>query len=139
VVGAGPGGLAAAYHLAKFGHSVEVYEAGPKSGGMMRFGIPQYRLPRNIVEAEIQRIESMGVTIHLNKKVEDLEQVMKDGKFDAGFVAIGAHLNKRIDLPGRDAGRMIDALSFLRTMDGPSPLKIGKRVAVYGGGNTASH
>ena len=80
------------------------------------------------MEAEIQRIESMGVTIHLNKKVEDLEQVMKEGKFDAVFLAVGAHLNKRMDLPGRDAGRMIDALSFLRTMDGPSPLKIGKRV-----------
>lgn len=137
VIGAGPSGLSAAYHLAKLGHSVEVYEAGPKPGGMMRFGIPQYRLPRTIVDAEIQRIEAMGVKIHLNKKVHDFVQVMKDEKFNAAFLAIGAHLNKRVDLPGRDAGKILDALSFLRTMEGASPLKIGKRVAVYGGGNTA--
>jgi 2-oxoacid:acceptor oxidoreductase delta subunit (pyruvate/2-ketoisovalerate family) len=137
VIGAGPSGLSAAYHLARLGHAVTIYEAGPKSGGMMRFGIPQYRLPRNVLDAEISRILAMGVSIHLNRKVENLETDIKEGGFDAVFLAVGAHLSKRVDIPGRDAGRMIDALGFLKGMDGTAIPKIGRRVAVYGGGNTA--
>ena len=128
VVGAGPSGLSAAYHLARFGHAVTIYDAGPKPGGMMRFGIPKYRLPRDMVEAEIARIEDMGVSIQLNRKVENLEKEIQEGGFHACFLAIGAHLSKRIDLPGRDAGRMLDALAFLRSMEGGSPPKIGRRV-----------
>lgn len=137
VVGAGPSGLSAAYHLARFGHAVTIYDAGPKPGGMMRFGIPKYRLPRDVVGAEIARIEAMGVSIRLNRKVEDLETAIQEEGFHACFLAIGAHLSKRVDLPGRDAGRMMDALTFLRSMEGGFPPKIGRRVAVYGGGNTA--
>lgn len=137
IIGAGPSGLSAAYHLARLGHAVTIYEAGPNIGGMMRFGIPKYRLPRDILDAEIARIVDMGVSVHLNKKVEDLEILLQTGEFEAVFLAIGAHLNKRIEIPGRDAGRIIDALSFLRTMEGETPPKIGRRVAVYGGGNTA--
>lgn len=137
VVGAGPSGLSAAYHLARLGHAVTMIEAGPKPGGMMRFGIPQYRLPRNIVDAEIARIVAMGVSIHLNQKVDNLETTIQEGGFDAVFLAIGAHLSKRVDIPGRDAGRMIDALGFLKGMDGQAVPKIGRRVVVYGGGDTA--
>ncbi|MDH3505169.1 MAG: FAD-dependent oxidoreductase, partial [Nitrospirota bacterium] len=99
--------------------------------------IPQYRLPRNILDAEIARIVAMGVSIQLNRKVENLETAIKDGGFDAVFLAIGAHLSKRVDIPGRDAGRMVDALGFLKGMDGAAVPKIGRRVVVYGGGNTA--
>ncbi|GJL70154.1 MAG: glutamate synthase [Nitrospirales bacterium] len=137
VVGAGPSGLSAAYHLARLGHAVTMIEAGPKPGGMMRFGIPQYRLPRIIVDAEIARIVAMGVSVHLNHKVDNLETTIKEGGFDAVFLAIGAHLSKRVDIPGRDAGRMIDALGFLKGMDGEDVPKIGRRVVVYGGGDTA--
>ena len=137
VIGAGPSGLSAAYHLARLGHAVTIYEAGPKMGGMMRFGIPQYRLPRNVLDAEIARIVAIGVSIHLNQKVENLETTIQEGGFDAVFLAIGAHLSKRVDIPGRDAGRMIDALGFLKGMDGQAVPKIGRRVVVYGGGDTA--
>ena len=137
IIGAGPSGLSAAYHLSRIGHAVTVYEAGPKLGGMMRFGIPQYRLPRTIVEAEISRILSMGVSIQLNRKVENLELASKEGEFDAVFLAIGAHLSKRVDIPSPDTGRMIDALSLLKGMEGEKIPKIGRRVVVYGGGDTA--
>jgi 2-oxoacid:acceptor oxidoreductase delta subunit (pyruvate/2-ketoisovalerate family) len=137
IVGAGPSGLSAAYHLARFGHAVTICDAGSKAGGMMRFGIPKYRLPRDILDAEIARIEAMGVTIRLNHKVEDLEGALNAGGFDAAFLAIGAHLAKRTEIPGRDAGKIMDAAGFLKSMEGKSPPKLGRRVMIYGGGNTA--
>jgi formate dehydrogenase beta subunit len=137
IIGAGPSGLSAAYHLARFGHSVEIHEAGPMAGGMMHFGIPKYRLPRDVLDAEIAHIESLGVKIGLNHKVDDLLYEKQAGNFDAVFIAIGAHLSKRIDIPARDAGKMLDAVSFLRSVERGEATKLGRRVAVYGGGNTA--
>ncbi len=137
IVGAGPSGLSAAYHLTRMGHRVTIYEASDKVGGMMRYGIPSYRLPREVVDAEVGRMEPMGVTIRLNRKVEDLDAAITEGGFHATFLAVGAHLARRIDVPGFDAKRLLDAATFLRDMAGASPIKIGRRVAVYGGGNTA--
>ncbi|MDX2119151.1 MAG: NAD(P)-binding protein [Planctomycetota bacterium] len=137
VVGAGPSGLSCAYHLARLGHSVTIDEAGPMAGGMMRFGIPKYRLPRDILDAEVKRITDMGVTIRLNRKVADLEAAMKAEKFDAVFLAVGAHLAKRAYIPAGDASKILDALQLLRGVEtGEQPL-LGRRVLVYGGGNTA--
>jgi formate dehydrogenase beta subunit len=137
VVGAGPSGLSAAYHLARLGHSVEIHEAGPIAGGMMHFGIPKYRLPREVLDAEVRRIEEMGVKIVLNHKVVDLLAEQAAGGFDAMFIAVGAHLSKRTDIPARDAGKMLDAVSFLRDVEAGAVPKLGRRVAIYGGGNTA--
>jgi NADPH-dependent glutamate synthase beta subunit-like oxidoreductase len=137
VVGAGPSGLSAAYHLARLGHEVSIHDAGPAPGGMMRFGIPKYRLPREVLDAEIDRIVAMGVELNLDSKVEDLEAAMRDGRFDAAFVAVGAHLGKRAYIPAGSASHILDAVSLLRSMEGEAPPKIGRRVVVYGGGNTA--
>lgn len=137
IVGAGPSGLAAAYHLRRLGHTVEIRDAGPAAGGMMHFGIPAYRLPRDVLAAEVARIERMGVTITLNHRVTDLEREWSEGGFDAVFVAVGAHLSKRVDIPATDAVRMLDALKFLRDVDRGAPPQLGRRVAIYGGGNTA--
>jgi len=137
IVGAGPSGLSAAYHLTRLGHSVEIHEAGPVAGGMMHFGIPAYRMPRDVLDAEIKRIENMGVNIVLNHKVLDLIAERDAGGFDAVFVAIGAHISKHIDIPARDAGKMLDAVSFLASVEAGEPPQLGRRVAVYGGGNTA--
>ena len=137
VVGAGPSGLSAAYHLTRLGHCVEIHEAGPLPGGMMHFGIPAYRLPRVDLMKEIRRIEDMGVRIVLNHKVEDLLAEKAAGKFDAVFVAIGAHVSRHVDIPARDVARVLDAVSLLRGVSvGERPL-LGRRVVVYGGGNTA--
>jgi NADPH-dependent glutamate synthase beta subunit-like oxidoreductase len=136
VVGAGPSGLSAAYHLARLGHTVEVHDAGPAAGGMMRFGIPRYRLPREVLDAEVERILALGVTLHLNHRVDDLLGEMRGG-FDAAFVAVGAHLGKRAYIPAGSAARMLDAVALLRGMEGEAPPMLGRRVAVYGGGNTA--
>ena len=114
VVGAGPSGLSAAYHLARLGHQVEIREAGPLPGGMLHFGIPAYRLPRADLLAEIARIERMGVRIVLNHKVTDLLAERNAGRFDAVFVAIGAHVGKHADIPARDAVRVLDAVALLR-------------------------
>ena len=114
VVGAGPSGLSAAYHLTRLGHVAEIHEAGPLPGGMLHFGIPAYRLPRADLMHEIARIERMGVKIVLDHKVEDLRAEMKAGKFDAAFVAVGAHVSKHVEIPARDAGRVLDAVSYLR-------------------------
>ena len=137
VVGAGPSGLSAAYHLTRMGHEVEIYEAGPMAGGMMHFGIPSYRLPRDVLDAEIKRIENMGVKIVLNHRVDDLLVEKRQGDFDAIFVAVGAHISKRTDIPSRDAGKMLDAISFLKDVETGNAPKLGRRVAIYGGGNTA--
>lgn len=137
VVGAGPSGLSAAYHLARMGHQVDIREAGPYAGGMMRFGIPQYRLPRDVMDAEVQRIVNMGVNLHLNAKVDDLQACMKEHRYDAAFLAVGAHIGKRAAIPAGDATHIIDAVSVLRSMEGEDKPMLGRRVVVYGGGNTA--
>ena len=117
VVGAGPSGLSAAWHLARRGHTVVVHEAGPMAGGMMHFGIPKYRLPREVLDGEIERIRRIGVEIVLNHKVTDLVAEKTDGRFDAVFLAVGAHLSKRQDIPARDAGKVYDALQFLKEVE----------------------
>ena len=137
VVGAGPSGLSAAYHLAKRGHDVTIYEAGPVAGGMMHFGIPAYRLPRNILQQEVQRIADLGVDIRLNYKVNDVLSEQKNGNFDAVFIAIGAHIGKKTEIPAREAGKILDAVSFLKEVEMGGQPRIGRRVAIYGGGNTA--
>lgn len=137
VVGAGPSGLSAAYHLARLGHQVEIHEAGPLAGGMMRFGIPQYRLPRDVLEAEVQRILALGVTLRLNTKVTRILDTMGEGRFDAAFLAVGAHIGKRAFIPAGDAARIMDAVSLLRSMEGAEQPLLGRRVVIYGGGNTA--
>jgi NADPH-dependent glutamate synthase beta subunit-like oxidoreductase len=137
IVGAGPSGLSAASHLARLGHQAVIYEAGPMAGGMMHFGIPRYRLPREVLDSEIARIARTGVEIVVNRKVEDLLAEKSGGAFDAVFLAVGAHLSKRQDIPARDAGRIYDALQFLRDVENGGEPQLGRRVAVYGGGNTA--
>ncbi|QKE42240.1 NAD(P)-binding protein [Ferrovum myxofaciens] len=137
VVGAGPSGLSAAYHLARLGHSVEIHEAGPLSGGMMRFGIPKYRLPRQVLDAEVARILDFGVMLKLNTKVMNIEDSMRAGNFDAAFLAVGAHIGKRAFIPVGDAAHIMDAVSVLRSMEGEDKPMLGRRVVVYGGGNTA--
>jgi len=137
VVGAGPSGMSAAYHLRRLGHAVTVIEAGPLVGGMMRFGIPKYRLPRDVLDAEMQRIVDLGVTVQLNAKVADVAQTMKDGGFDAAFLAVGAHIAKRAYIPAKDSTHILDAVAVLRSMEGEEKPMLGRRVVVYGGGNTA--
>jgi NADPH-dependent glutamate synthase beta subunit-like oxidoreductase len=137
VVGAGPSGLSAAYHLTRLGHSVEIHEAGPLPGGMMHFGIPAYRLPRADLLKEVRRIEDMGVRIVLDNKVEDLAAEQDAGGFDAVFVAVGAHVSRHVDIPARDAARVLDAVSLLRGVSIGERPRLGRRVVIYGGGNTA--
>jgi NADPH-dependent glutamate synthase beta subunit-like oxidoreductase len=138
VVGAGPSGLSVAYHLARLGHTVTVRDGMPKAGGMMRYGIPRYRLPREVVDAEVQRIVDLGVRLELGVRVDDLPAAIAAGGFDACFAAIGAHLAKRVDIPAPDAGKILDAIGLLRELEsGMGAPLLGRRVVVYGGGNTA--
>ncbi|WIV53867.1 NAD(P)-binding protein [Amycolatopsis nalaikhensis] len=137
VVGAGPAGLSAAYHLAGLGHAVTVRDAEAAPGGMMRYGIPRYRLPREVLDAEIGRIRDMGVVFEQNSRVTDAAQAMADGGFDAVFLAVGAQVGKRAYIPAGDSARVLDAVSLLHDMETGEPPLLGRRVAVYGGGNTA--
>jgi len=137
IVGAGPSGLSAAYHLRRLGHGVKIVEAGPLAGGMMRFGIPKYRLPRDILDGEVARILDLGVELQLNTKVSNILDTMQKGRFDAAFLAVGAHIAKRAYIPAGEAARMLDAVSVLRDMEGEEKPMLGRRVVVYGGGNTA--
>jgi NADPH-dependent glutamate synthase beta subunit-like oxidoreductase len=138
VVGSGPSGLSAAYHLARYGHSVEIHEAGAEAGGMMRFGIPAYRLPRADLQREIARIEALGVAIITRHRVEDVLAEQRAGSFDAVYLALGAGVGKHVDIPARDASRVLDAVRLLHDVEGGgAPPLLGRRVVVYGGGNTA--
>ena len=137
VVGAGPSGLSAAYQLARLGHQVSVHEAGPLPGGMMRFGIPQYRLPRQVLDAEVQRIVDLGVKIEYGTKVSNVLDAMKTGGFDAVFLAVGAHIAKRAYIPAGDSAKVLDAVAVLRSMEGEDKPMLGRKVVIYGGGNTA--
>ena len=137
VIGAGPSGLSAAYQLARRGHQVEIRDLSQEPGGMMRYGIPAYRLPRDVLAAELARIEALGVRFTAGHRVTDLAAERAEGGFDAVFVAVGAHLSKHVDIPARDAGHIYDAVSFLREVAAGGQPVVGRRVAVYGGGNTA--
>ncbi|WP_101929474.1 NAD(P)-binding protein [Varibaculum cambriense] len=135
VVGAGPSGLSAAYHLRRLGHEVTVKEAGPMAGGMMRFGIPKYRLPREVLDAEIKRIEDLGVRFEFNAKVENVDDVADD--FDAVFLAVGAHIGRHADIPAGGSAKVMDAVQLLADMEGEEKPMLGRKVVIYGGGNTA--
>jgi NADPH-dependent glutamate synthase beta subunit-like oxidoreductase len=136
IIGAGPAGLSAAYHLRRMGHSVTVRDATHAPGGMMRYGIPKYRLPREVLDAEINRIKDMGVIFEMNTRVDDVHEALNEG-FNAVFLAIGAQLSKRAYIPASEAARILDAIKVLHDVeDGNQPL-LGRKVVVYGGGNTA--
>ena len=137
VVGAGPAGLSAAYHLARLGHAVRVVDSSEKAGGMMRYGIPKYRLPRDILDAEIARIKDLGVEIELNREITDLQEEIEQGKYDAVFLGVGASMARRAYILAGDAAHVVDAVSVLRSMEGEDKPMLGRRVVVYGGGNTA--
>ncbi|MDQ0374613.1 NAD(P)-binding protein [Cellulomonas humilata] len=136
VVGAGPTGLSAAYQLRRLGHEVTVRDSSPKPGGMMRYGIPAYRLPRDVLDAEIARIIDLGITLELGRRVDDVLAAMAEG-FDAVFLAVGAQIGKRAYVPAGEAARIVDAVSMLHDVAQAEPPMLGRRVVVYGGGNTA--
>jgi NADPH-dependent glutamate synthase beta subunit-like oxidoreductase len=134
IVGSGPAGLSASYHLRMLGHAVTVREAQEELGGMMRYGIPEYRLPRDILDAEVARIAATGVTFEVATPVTDLPAACTE--FDAVLIAVGAGQGAHADIPAIDA-KVLDAVTMLHdTAAGDAPL-LGRRVAVYGGGNTA--
>lgn len=138
IIGAGPGGLACAYHLRRLGHEVTVFEASPRAGGMIRYGIPKYRMPREKLTAEIARIEAMGVKIKCNTRIDDVMAAKKEGNFDAVFLAVGAQLPRYVEIQA-EAGSLpvLNALEVLRDAELDNPTKLHGRVVVYGGGNTA--
>jgi len=137
VIGAGPGGLSAAYHLARMGHTVEIFDAGCNPGGLLSTGVPDYRLPKEILAAEINRIVNMGVHIRLNYKVQDLMAEKEAGNFDAVYLSIGAQLIKKEAFQHDDSVYITEAFSFFNEMkSNPSPYE-GKKVVVYGGGKLA--
>ncbi len=141
VIGSGPSGLSAAAHLSRLGHDVTIYEAAPAPGGMMRYGIPKYRLPRDVLDREIEQILRAGVHLECNRRVADVAAAKEEGGFDAVYVAIGAQLSRRAEIPAADSSRIIDALAFLAGTEAKPETaelpQLGRRVAVYGGGNTA--
>jgi len=136
IIGSGPTGLTAAYYLAKLGHSVTVFDKLPEPGGMMRVGIPDYRLPKDILKAEIEEIKAVGVDIKTNTKVDSPERLFDQG-YNAIFLAIGAHQGMRLGVDGEDSPKVVECVSFLREANLGKEIKLGDRVAVIGGGNAA--
>jgi NADPH-dependent glutamate synthase beta subunit-like oxidoreductase len=137
IVGSGPSGLSAAYQLALRGHHVSVHEQASRPGGMMRYGIPAYRLPREVLDAEIERILALGVELECEARVGDLRETMHAGVYDAVFLAVGAGVAKHAEIPGGTAARIIDAVSMLHGLEEGERPQLGRRVVVYGGGDTA--
>jgi formate dehydrogenase alpha subunit len=136
VVGAGPAGLTCAYYVAKLGHRVTVFEALPEPGGMMRVGIPAYRLPRDILADEIREIEKAGVEIKLNTRVESMDSLFEQG-YQAVFLGIGAHKEMKMGVEGEALPGVIGCVEFLRRFNLGERVQIGDRVGVIGGGNVA--
>ncbi|MEJ2740505.1 MAG: 2Fe-2S iron-sulfur cluster-binding protein, partial [Dehalococcoidia bacterium] len=136
IIGAGPAGLTAAYYLAKQGHKATVFELLPEAGGMMRVGIPEYRLPRDILNGEIKDIEDAGVEIKLNTKIESIDSLFEQG-FNAVFIGIGSHMGLKLGIDGEDSPGVIDAADFLRRANLGEKVDIGETVGVSGGGNVA--
>ncbi|HVC67902.1 MAG TPA: NAD(P)-binding protein [Acidimicrobiales bacterium] len=137
VVGSGPAGLGAAYHLRRLGHGVHLVDGAPRAGGMMRYGIPAYRLPRDVLDDEIGRIVDLGVELELGRTVTDVRAERSAGSYDAVFLAVGAQLARRIEIPAGDSSRVLDALSLLHRVADDEPPRLGRHVVVYGGGDTA--
>jgi len=136
IVGSGPTGLTAAYYLAKLGHSTTVFEALPEPGGMLRVGIPEYRLPRRVLDNEIAEIRKVGVDIKTNTQIASLQSLFDKG-YDATLVAIGAHQGIKMGVPGEKDARVLECVDFLRKVNLDKKVTIGNRVAVIGGGNAA--
>ena len=136
IVGSGPAGLTAGYYLAKSGHSITVFEALSKPGGMMRVGIPDYRLPKNTLDTEIKEIQSVGIDIKLNTRITSIDWLFRQG-YDAAFMALGAHRGIKLGIEGEDNSNVIDGAAFLRDVNLGVEINLGDRVAIIGGGNTA--
>jgi 2-oxoacid:acceptor oxidoreductase delta subunit (pyruvate/2-ketoisovalerate family) len=137
VIGGGPSGLSAAYHLRRLGHETRLIDSAPKLGGMMRYGIPAYRLPRTVLDAEVERIISLGIDVEVNHTVRDITRERQEGGFDATFLAVGAQLARRVEIPAGDSSHILDAVSLLHRVAEDDPPLLGRRVAIYGGGDTA--
>ncbi len=138
VIGSGPAGLTAAHDLALMGHGVVIYEALPEPGGMLRFGIPDYRLPRDLIRKEIGYIEKLGVEIKTGIEVgKDLPVSKVKQEFDAIFIGVGAHNSVGLGVPGEELSGIEQGIDFLRRLNLGEKVKVGKKVAVIGGGNTA--
>ena len=136
VVGSGPAGLTAAYYLSKLGHEVTVFEALPLPGGMIRIGIPEYRVPRDVLDEEIREIESMGVEIRTNSRVNSLDALFEEG-YHAILVAIGTHEGQKLSIPGVDQDGVLVSMDYLKDVNLGKKVKVGKKVLVLGGGNVA--
>ncbi len=139
VIGSGPSGLSAAYHLSRQGHTVEIVERSASIGGLLRTGIPDYRLPKNILDAEVNRILSMGVKIRLNYEVKDLQKEKEAGAFDAVYLAIGAQSIHADVIAGDQSVPITDAFTFFKETDLSGDSYAGKTVVIYGGGKLAMY
>ncbi len=138
IIGAGPSGLTCGYYLARLGYDVDVYEAQPVAGGVLAFGIPEYRLPKDVLQHEIKLIEQVGVKIHLNTEVgSDITFYQLRSKHDAVYIATGTQFSNLIGIPGEDLKGVYHGLDFLRDVNLGHEVKVGDTVAVIGGGNTA--
>jgi len=136
IVGSGPAGLTAGYYLAKLGHAVAVFESFPEPGGMMRVGIPEYRLPREVLTEEIEEIKRVGVEILTNTKVKSVSDLFKEG-YDAVLLAVGTHRSSKLGIEGEDSPEVREGISFLRDVNLGEKIKLSGRVGVIGGGNAA--